>query len=125
MPSMVRSGLTLADANHAQITTTEDDGLLTALGVDEMHLYDTDLEVLSAYQTARGEGTDGEGGYGLRCASVLAGASSLIGTMAARSSCYPTLMPHEAGVAAAVAPCTLQPLCNTRRCLLATVCGGR
>jgi CHAT domain-containing protein len=75
---MVRSGLALAGANHAQEITTGDDGLLTALEVTSMNLYGTDLVVLSACETAAGGVKIGEGVYGLRRAFVLAGAKNLV-----------------------------------------------
>jgi tetratricopeptide (TPR) repeat protein len=75
---MVRSGLALAGANHAQEITTGDDGLLTALEVTSMNLYGTDLVVLSACETAAGDVKVGEGVYGLRRAFVLAGAKNLV-----------------------------------------------
>ncbi len=75
---MVRSGLALAGANHAQEITAGDDGLLTALEVTSMDLYGTDLVVLSACETAAGDVKVGEGVYGLRRAFVLAGAKNLV-----------------------------------------------
>lgn len=75
---MVRSGLALAGANHAQEVTAGDDGLLTALEVSSMNLYGTDLVVLSACETAAGDVKVGEGVYGLRRAFVLAGAKNLV-----------------------------------------------
>jgi CHAT domain-containing protein len=76
--SLVRSGLALAGANHADRSTGEDNGLLTALEVTGMNLYGTELVVLSACQTGLGQGKDGEGVYGLRRAFVLAGARNLV-----------------------------------------------
>jgi CHAT domain-containing protein len=75
---MVRSGLALAGANHADEVTQGDDGILTALEVSDMDLYGTDLVVLSACETALGEVKAGEGVYGLRRAFVLAGARNLV-----------------------------------------------
>jgi CHAT domain-containing protein len=76
--SLVRSGLALAGANHATTIQAGDDGLLTALEVSSMDLHGTDLVVLSACETASGDVTVGEGGYGLRRAFVLAGAKNLV-----------------------------------------------
>ncbi len=67
---MVRSGLALAGANHAQEITTGDDGLLTALEVTSMNLYGTDLVVLSACETAAGDVKVGEGVYGLKSGHI-------------------------------------------------------
>ena len=76
---MVRSGLAFAGANHAaSVSSSGNDGILTALEVTGMDLRGTELVVLSACETAAGEASVGEGIFGLRRSFVLAGAENLV-----------------------------------------------
>jgi CHAT domain-containing protein len=71
----MRSGLALAGANRQRIG---DDGILTALEVAGLDLGGTELAVLSACESGKGEVKNGEGVYGLRRSLVLAGARTLV-----------------------------------------------
>jgi CHAT domain-containing protein/Tfp pilus assembly protein PilF len=78
---LLRSGLVLADA-HAQAHPTgsrrREDSLITALELAALDLWGTQLVVLSACDTGRGDVKLGQGVYGLRHALVVAGVETLV-----------------------------------------------
>jgi CHAT domain-containing protein len=74
---LVRSGLALAGANRA-LKGGGGRGLLTAGKVLGLPLWGTELVVLSACDTGRGEVKRGEGVFGLRRCILQAGAQSLV-----------------------------------------------
>ena len=80
--AMRRSGLALAGANTfwkgGDLPEDAGDGVLYAEDVTILDLVGTQLVVLSACDTARGEVRAGEGIFGLRRAFVLAGARTLV-----------------------------------------------
>jgi CHAT domain-containing protein len=85
-PSLL-SGIVLAGANRgwaskARRSSKEvDDGLLTALDVEQMNLSDTELVVLSACETGLGRLAGGEGALGLQRAFQVAGARNVIASL--------------------------------------------
>jgi CHAT domain-containing protein/Tfp pilus assembly protein PilF len=82
---MLRSGLFFSGANRTlagQPTPPDlDDGILTAYEATGLNLQGTELVVLSACDTGRGEQQTGEGVFGLRRAFQEAGAQSILMSM--------------------------------------------
>ena len=100
---LLRSGIVLAGANQPE-TNSKDDGYLTALEVAKLDWLGTEMVVISACESGKGDIEFGEGVYGLKRAIAVAGArSSLlslwqvddIGTAAFMQSFYQRL---KAGV---------------------------
>src|SRR5262249_49464408 len=79
----LRSGLALVGANKSQERSAKglSDGLLTALEVENVDLVGTELVVLSACETGRGEVQVGEGALGLRRAFQIAGAQTVLASL--------------------------------------------
>ena len=77
---MLRSGLLLTGANKTLKgeTTTGENGLLSAAEASLLDLRETELVVLSACETGKGEVKNSEGVYGLRKAFSDAGAQNII-----------------------------------------------
>ena len=85
---MVRSGLAFAGARTwlgSLWADEEENGLLTSEEVLGLDLSGTELTVLSACDSARGDSVPGEGVFGLRRAFIVAGSQTLI------MSCWPIL----------------------------------
>ncbi len=74
------TGIVLAGANRPAAETGED-GILTADEVERLELSQCDLAVLSACETALGQGTPGEGLMSLRRAFLAAGAKTVVSTL--------------------------------------------
>jgi CHAT domain-containing protein len=72
---LLRSGIVLAGANQPE-ADPEDDGYLTALEVARLNWKGTEMVVISACQSGKGDITAGEGVYGLKRAIAVAGARS-------------------------------------------------
>jgi CHAT domain-containing protein/tetratricopeptide (TPR) repeat protein len=77
------SGLALAGANrwHERAKSGISDGLLTALEAEDLDLWGTELVVLSACDTGRGQVQVGEGVLGLRRAFQQAGAQTVLASL--------------------------------------------
>ncbi len=78
---MLRSGILLsgaADFMQNKQETNGENGILTAYEAANLSLEGTEMVVLSACETARGEIQQGEGVYGLQRAFITAGAESLV-----------------------------------------------
>ncbi len=72
---LLRSGIALAGANRPN-ANPNDDGYLTALEVAQLDWDGTELVVISACESGRGDIRAGEGVYGLKRAIAVAGARS-------------------------------------------------
>jgi CHAT domain-containing protein len=80
---LLRSGLLLRNggeriANNNVYDFNKEEGILTAYEAMNLNLDNTELVVLSACETARGEVQLGEGVYGLQRAFLVAGANSVV-----------------------------------------------
>jgi CHAT domain-containing protein/Tfp pilus assembly protein PilF len=81
---LLRSGLVLAGAGARPVQATphsREDSIVTALELAGLDLWGTQLVVLSACDTGRGDIKLGQGVYGMRRALVVAGAESLVTTL--------------------------------------------
>lgn len=74
------SGIVLAGANRPE-KLDEDDGILTALEIEQLELSDVQLVTLSACQTGIGNTVSGEGLLGLQRAFQVAGAESVLASL--------------------------------------------
>ena len=80
--SLARSGLFMAGVNKVlegeNVLMDNDDGILTALEISHLDLRGTDLVVLSACETARGDIMQGEGVFGLQRGFKKAGVKTIL-----------------------------------------------
>jgi len=83
--AMFRSRIYFAGANHTlvgkQLPADLSNGILTAYQASTLNLHGTELVVLSACETGRGDVEDGEGVFGLRRAFEEAGAEAVLMTL--------------------------------------------
>ncbi len=77
---LLRSGVVLAGANN-QTSFSNDDGYLTAMEISLLNWKDTELVVISACESGKGDIIEGEGVYGLKRSINIAGAKSSILTL--------------------------------------------
>jgi CHAT domain-containing protein len=77
---LVLSGIVLAGANR-EPRPGQEDGILTALEVNELDLAGCELAVLSACETGLGKSAGGEGLLGLQRAFQVAGARSVVASL--------------------------------------------
>nr|QKW93719.1 photosystem I assembly protein Ycf3 [Vitiosangium cumulatum] len=77
---LLRSGLVLSGA-AAQVPQSPDSALATALELAGLDLWGTELVVLSACETGRGDVKLGQGVYGLRRALISAGAETVVSSL--------------------------------------------
>jgi CHAT domain-containing protein/tetratricopeptide (TPR) repeat protein len=75
---LLRSGLVLTDAHAQTPSAPESHSLVTALELASLDLWGTQLVVLSACDTGRGDVKPGQGVYGLRRSLVIAGAETVV-----------------------------------------------
>lgn len=79
---LLRSGFVLAGGNNAfqgrEIPDGLEDGILTAMEIAQLNLFDTKLAVLSACQTGLGDVKGSEGVYGLQRSFKMAGVDYLL-----------------------------------------------
>jgi len=78
---LTRSGLILAGANTItknKLSTSSEDGVLTALEISNLNLTNTEIVILSACETGLGDIEGSEGVYGLQRAFKMAGVDLIV-----------------------------------------------